>query len=277
MRIYFLGTGGGRVVVINQFRATGGWILEMDGQVLHVDPGPGALARAREYGFDLRKVTGVLVSHAHPDHYADAEMVVEAMTFGAKRKRGVIIGSSNVIMGGEKYHPVFSPYHLGAVERSVVLAPGKETAVGRIRIGASPTSHGEEEGIGFVFSGSSRVGYTSDGEYFRGQEKYFEGCDVMVMNCLRPRAEKWPTHMNSEQAADLISGVRPRLAIIKHFGIKMLNAVPEREAAWIEKETGIRTVAARDGMMLEFDGSSARTGQMGRGRKEAGSLVSFLE
>ncbi len=263
------------MVVINQLRASGGWILEMDDQMFHIDPGPGALARAKQYGVPLRRVTGVIISHAHPDHYADAEMVVEAMTLGTKEKRGVIIGSASVIKGWEKHHPVFSPYHLNAAERYEILEPGKETSIGKIRIKATPTNHGEERGIGFVFEGKNRVGYTSDGEYFEGQEKHFSGCDILIINCLRPRGERWPTHMNSEQAVKLISKTRPKLAVLKHFGMRMLKAVPEKEAAWMEKETGIKTIAARDGMVLE-----TRDGKMEirlSGGKREDSLEGFLK
>lgn len=253
MKITFLGTGGGRWVVINQMRATGGWILEMDKQMFHIDPGPGALVKAKEFRVSLKKVTGVFISHAHPDHYADAEMVVEAMTVGTHEKKGVIVGNVSVIRGKGKYHPVFSSYHLDAVRKYEILEPGKSITVGEIRIAASPTRHGDDEGIGFVFNGEKRVGYTSDGEYFEDQEKYFKGCDILIVNCLRPRKETWPTHMNSEQAMKLIGEVKPKIAVLKHFGVKVLKVGPEKEAAWIEKETGIRTVAATDGMVLEMN------------------------
>ncbi|UCD07285.1 MAG: MBL fold metallo-hydrolase [Candidatus Aenigmatarchaeota archaeon] len=276
VKITFLGTGGGRVVVINQLRATGGWILEMDDQMFHIDPGPGALARAREYGVPLRKVTGIIISHPHPDHYADAEMVVEAMTIGVNKKRGVIIGGKNVIKGGEKHRAVFSPYHLNAVERYEILEPGKETKTSNIKIRATPVKHGDSEGVGFVFEGErNRIGYTSDGEYFDGQEKYFTNCDVLVINCLRPRGDSWPEHMDSEQAKELIVKTRPKAAVLKHFGTKMLRGVAEKEAAWIEKETGIRTIAARDGMVLEIKNEKIEISKSGG--KGGGSLEGFLK
>ena len=253
VKLTFLGTGGGRVVVINQIRATGGWILEMDNQMFHIDPGPGALVRAKEYGIKLRNLTGVLVSHPHPDHYSDAELVVEAMTLGMTKKKGAVIGSRTVMKGGQNsFHPVFSPYHLRGIEKHVALEPGKSTKIGKVKITATPTKHDGEEGVGFVFEGEKKVGYTADGEYFRGQERYFQNCDVLVLNCLRPKDTKWPTHMNAEEAVELLSKTKPGLAIIKHFGIVMLRAVPEKQAAWIQKESGVKTLAARDGMMIEL-------------------------
>ncbi len=248
--ITFLGTGGGRFVVISQLRATGGWILEMDGEMLHVDPGPGALVKAKEYGIKLRKLTGILCSHAHPEHYTDLEMVMEAMTNGCTQKRGVLVGGENVVKGE---CPRVTPYHQNAVERVVALKPGQETEIGSVGVTATRTKHGEESGVGFVFRGSRTIGYTSDGEVYPGMEKGFRGCDVLVLNVLRARGKTWPKHMNVEDAAGLIKKVKPKLAVLQHFGMTVLRAGPEKEAAWVQKETGIRTIAAWDGMKLDLE------------------------
>lgn len=253
MNITFFGTAGGRIVIMTQTRASGGFVLEMDGERIHVDPGPGALVRAKQYGVNLRKLTGLIVSHCHPDHYTDAEMVIESMTEGTRKKRGILIGNEHVIKGGDEYRPVISPFHLRILERYEILKPGGKTKIGNLEIIATPTKHGEEKALGFVFKGSKTLGYTGDGEYFKGQEKHFEGCDYLLLNVLRPRNVKWPEHMNTNQAAKLIGLVKPSLAIIQHFGMIMLKANPEKEAKWIEKETGVKTIAARDGMRIDFE------------------------
>jgi phosphoribosyl 1,2-cyclic phosphodiesterase len=261
MKITFLGTAGGRIVIMTQIRASGGFVLEMDGERIHVDPGPGALVRAKQYGVNLRKLTGLVLSHAHPDHYTDAEMIIESMTEGTRKKRGVLIGNENVIKGGEEYRPAVSPFHLKLVGRCEILRPGRKTNIGKIEILAVPTRHGEEKALGFVFRGSKTLGYVGDSEYFGGQEKHFEGCNYLVLNVLRPRNIEWPEHMNSNQAVKLLSGVKPSFAIIQHFGMLMLKANPEREAKWIESQTGVRTVAARDGMTIDLEkGQTERRG-----------------
>jgi phosphoribosyl 1,2-cyclic phosphodiesterase len=253
MNIMFLGTAGGRIVIMTQIRASGGFVLEMDSERIHLDPGPGALVRAKQYGVNLQRLTGLIVSHCHPDHYTDAEMVIESMTEGTKKKRGVLIGNEYVIKGGKDYRQAVSPFHLKLLERYEILKPEGKTKIGNIEITATPTKHGEEKALGFVFRGSKTLGYAGDGEYFEGQEKYFRECDYLVLNVLRPRNVKWPEHMNSNQAAELLSKVKPSLAVIQHFGMLMLRANPEREAKWIEKQTGVRTIAATDGMRIDLD------------------------
>ncbi|RLJ09764.1 MAG: MBL fold metallo-hydrolase [Candidatus Aenigmatarchaeota archaeon] len=253
MRIIFLGTGGGRFVVINQLRATGGWILEMDGEMFHIDPGPGALVRAKQHGIDLKKLTGVFVSHCHPDHYADAELVVEAMTNGVTKKRGIIVGNVYVIEGNGEYHRVFSKYHLDAVEKWYEVKAGDTLNLGEMKVSFVETRHTEPRGVGFVFKGSFTIGYTSDGEYFEGQEKFFKGCDYLILNCLRSSKVSWPGHMNASQAKELIEKTRPGVAILQHFGMSMLKGVAEMEAERISRETGVKVVAAKDGMVFELE------------------------
>ena len=54
-----------------------------------------------------------------------------------------------------------------------------------------------------------------------------------------------------EGAKKVIRGIRPRQAILTHFGFTMIRSKPWEVAAEVEKDTGIRTIAASDGM--EFD------------------------
>jgi phosphoribosyl 1,2-cyclic phosphodiesterase len=185
-------------------------------------------------------------------------MVIESMTGGTRKKRGVLIGNEHVIKGGDSYRPVVSPFHLKLLERYEIMKPGDKTKIGNIGITATPTRHKEKKALGFVFRGSKTLGFTGDGEYFESQEKYLKGCDYLLVNVLRPDGVEWPGHMNTEKAAKLISKVRPKLAVLQHFGMKMLKANPEKESERIEKETGVRTTAARDGMTIDFEKESSK-------------------
>ncbi|MBL7206417.1 MAG: MBL fold metallo-hydrolase [Candidatus Aenigmarchaeota archaeon] len=250
-KLTFLGTGGGRFVTSRQIHATGGWILKMDNEMLHIDPGPGALVRAKQYKVDLSKLTGILVSHCHPDHYTDAKVVIEAMTQGTTKKKGVLLTNETIINGLEpEFVSFFSKYHLSALEKYKILKPKDKTNIGKIEITATKTIHGDPKGIGFIFKGSSTIGYTSDGEYFNGLGKQFSDCDYLILNLLRPRNSEWPKHMNSRDAVKILKEVKPKLAILQHFGFLMMNGIAEKEGKWIEKESGIKTIVAKDGQSV---------------------------
>lgn len=50
----------------------------------------------------------------------------------------------------------------------------------------------------------------------------------------------------------MIEKVKPELAVINHFGMRVIQENPETQAKWIEDRSGVKTVAARDFMTLEL-------------------------
>lgn len=253
-KITFLGTGGGRVVVTNQLRATGGWILEMDGQMVHIDPGPGALVRAKQYKVSLKKLTGAAVSHCHPDHYTDLEVVIEAMNMSGRkegRKKGTLLMNRTAAEGGKGFHPVISEYFLSYLEKHKAMGPGDRASMGPIEVEAVKAVHGDPNAIGFVFRGSRTVGYTADGEYYKGMGKKYRGCDCLVIDLLRPWKRPFRGHMDADMCLKLLEEAGPKKAVIQHFGALVLRAGPERIAEWLQKKSGAEVTAAKDGMRLE--------------------------
>ncbi len=56
---------------------------------------------------------------------------------------------------------------------------------------------------------------------------------------------------NPRRRKKIINKVKPRLAIITHFGIKMLKADPLYEAREIQNKTGVQIISAKDGMTID--------------------------
>lgn len=265
LKLIFLGTGGGRFCTTTQARATGGIYLEAGGKRLYIDPGPGAVVHAARLKVPLRRLDAVLVSHSHPDHYTDAEVVIEAMTTGATRRKGLLAGSVSVMKGSGGIGPVISKYHQSCVDRAVTVRPGGSFSVGSVKIKALRTRHSDHTTTGFRFSADKELAYVPDGSYFKGMEEDYKGTDVLVINTMFPRqappapdkAKKF-LHMNTNMARELIEKAGPKQVIIQHFGMTMLRAGPAAEAAWLEKETGVRTTAAKDFQTFDFSAGSLR-------------------
>ena len=149
MKITFLGSGGGRFSAISQRRMTGGFRIDnLGGKNYHIDPGPGALIRTYQFGFDPRNLSGVFVTHAHTDHYNDAEILIESMTRGMTRNFGTIVGSESVLNGFENWGPCISSYHQSKSDR-LILEPGRESRLNNITIKGTKTEHGDPTGCGF--------------------------------------------------------------------------------------------------------------------------------
>jgi phosphoribosyl 1,2-cyclic phosphodiesterase len=157
---------------------------------LHIDPGPGALVHSWNLGLDPRKVTGVLVSHAHPDHYTDAEVMVEAMTGGTVRRRGVLVASRSVLKGGRTTEMAVSKYHQGLPRRLVEVVPKTRVQLGDVKVMGTAAKHSDPDAVGFRFdSRVGSVGYTGDSEFFRGIEADYKGVQVLILCVLRPGGE----------------------------------------------------------------------------------------
>jgi ribonuclease BN (tRNA processing enzyme) len=56
--------------------------------------------------------------------------------------------------------------------------------------------------------------------------------------------------MSTEDAAAMAKEIRPELAVLTHFGSKLINDGVQRQADFVEEESGVRTIAAEDFMRL---------------------------
>ncbi|MFA6489051.1 MAG: MBL fold metallo-hydrolase [Candidatus Micrarchaeia archaeon] len=252
MQIVFLGTGGGRVNLLSQERSTGGF--RINGPIkIHVDPGPGALIFGNKYGQKAADVQLLIVTHNHIDHVNDAGLMIEAMSEYALKKKGRLIASKSVIIGDENGDKGVTNYHLNKLESYAVAEPGVAIGVkignASCRIIPVPVRHEDTTGFGFVLEmGGKRIGYTSDTEYFEGIAGHYAGCGILIVNNIKATPDNLKGHMHSAVTAKLLSEAKPALAIITHMGMKLLHAGPEAEAEKISKASGVKTIAAKDGM-----------------------------
>ena len=256
VEIVFLGTGGGRFNLIKQVRRTAGF--RITGSLsIHVDPGPGALFACRDFSQHAEKTDAIVVTHNHIDHVNDAGLLIEAMADGWKvKKKGMLVGSASVIEGDENGDKGVSKYHLGRMESHSVARAGKKITIsfGNKRATLLPTrvKHDDKTGFGFVLEMDGvKIGYTSDTEYFQGISDQYKGCDMLIANCLKPEEDGIPGHLYSSVTARLFTEAKPILGVLTHMGISMIKAGPEKEAAKIEKKSGVKTIAAVDGMKIK--------------------------
>jgi len=261
--IVFLGTGGGRFATMTQWRATGGIRLNLRELNIHVDPGPGSLVRAKQFNQNPQNIGCVIVTHSHPDHFTEVAVMIEAMTRGMTQKKGCLVTSESVVNPIEDIGPVISKYHLGVPAEKHSLKPGDVVNVGTVKVTALKAVHGDPTTIGLKFEiGDKVLAYTSDTEYFDGIAKQYKGSDILIMNVMRPKADRIRYHLCSDDAIKILKAAQPKLCIITHFGMKMIQAAPIAEAAYIQQQSGVRTMSAEDGMIVSLEeGEQATLGK----------------
>lgn len=252
LQLIFVGTGGGRFATLTQKRRTGGIRIVSENLHIHLDPGPGALIYSLNMNLDPQKVKAILVSHCHPDHYSDAEILVEAMTRGMLRNRGILAAPRSVLRGNEVCGPAISKYHQQIPEKVIEMKPGVAFSIDDMQVLAGEARHTDVDAVGYRLKTRDvgDIGYTSDTEYFEGIGKSYEGVRVLLLCVMRPSGEPWKGHMTPEDAVKIVKEVGPEMAVATHFGMKMIFRGPAREVKLIEEKIGVPTLAASDGMRI---------------------------
>ena len=254
IELVFLGTGGVRFATITQKRRTGGIRLISNNFNIHVDPGPGALVYSLEAGLNPQKITGVLVSHCHPDHCNDAGVFIEAMTRGMTKKRGVLAAAHSVLKGNENCEPCLSKYHQTMPQRVIDAKPSVSFNIADLKITAAKAKHSDPSTVGFRFETADvgDIAYTSDTEYFEGVGKPYKNVRLLLLCAMRPAGSPWKGHMTTDDVIQILEEANPEMAVLTHFGMKMIFKGPASEAEFIQQKTGVPTIAATDGMRLNI-------------------------
>ncbi len=255
MEIVFLGTGGGRINLIKQARGTGGFRINSPSANIHVDPGPGALIHSLKNRESPLSLDCIIVTHNHVDHMSDAMVLIEAMSHYGLKRKGIVIGSRQAILGEGGGDRCISAYHQSKAEQVHAPKAGERTEFGTGHGGfvfeAVAMKHEEPTAFGFKIQMDGKtIGHISDTEYMENLGDAFSGCDILIINCIKPQADRYGGHLCCSEVIEVLKKAKPKQCIITHMGLKMLRSGPAKEAERIEKESGIRTIAARDGMRL---------------------------
>lgn len=242
--ITILGTGGDSQVVGRQARASGGFVITTPASQIHVDPGPGALIQLAKNEMHPRSTTAVVLSHQHANHATEAAAIIGVMTHNGMDRRGVLI--SNTV--DDCMVPAF---HRLLTEKTTALQPGSRIAVSDVEVQAVKAKHYDSNAVGYIFQTPEYVlGYTSDTVYSDEIADQFKSANILIINCTHPKGISEGDHLNVDDCIKMLSRVKPQLAIITHFGAKMLNSDPLAQARLIQHATKVQVVAAKDGLHI---------------------------
>lgn len=232
----------------------------------------------RRLALDPAKTDAVLISHCHPDHYADAEMVIEGMTKGGCKRSGALIGSTSAIKGTDGFSPAVSEYHQSIASAVEVAKAGSVFDVKGMRVEATRTSHSDPTGVGFRFYTSAGIiSYVGDTEYTDYLQEEHKGCRVLILNLTRPLNSRVPKHLCTEDAALLAGEVSPEVVLLTHFGMRLVHEGVKKQAEYIERASGSRTIAAEDLMTVQVGKCIRSTRSRGRDIIEEGRAPVHLD
>jgi phosphoribosyl 1,2-cyclic phosphodiesterase len=223
---------------------------------------------------DPQKLGAILVSHSHPDHYTDAEVMIEAMTRGMTRKHGVLAAAKSVLYGNDLVEASISKYHQQMVEHRIEATPKVKFKISNVSISATKAMHTDPDAVGFRFQTEfGDFAYTSDSEYFEGIAEHYQDLRLLILCVMRPTGKPWKGHMSTDDAIRIVEETRPQQAVLTHLGMSMLLQGPTNEAKLIQEKTGVVALAALDGMIINFQENI--TMQVGKGKSQQGLMDFF--
>jgi phosphoribosyl 1,2-cyclic phosphodiesterase len=249
--IKFLGTAGARFVVMKQLRASGGLWLTLDGTHILVDPGPGALIRCltSRPKLDPQDLEGIILTHRHLDHSNDINIMIEAMTNGGFKKKGVVFAPGDALKGD----PVILKYTRKQVDHIEILKEKGVYQLGNISFETPIRMKHGVETYGINFRGKTNsISLITDTDYFTNLASHFLG-NILIVNVVMLQDKNTIEHLCLEEAEQIIKTNKPQLAILTHFGMGMVKAKPWEIAEHLTKKLGINVIAARDGMQIDID------------------------
>lgn len=252
--IKFMGTAGARFVVSKQLRHSAGTWCSLQGLNILVDPGPGTLARcfASRPKLDPEKLDAIILTHRHLDHSTDINVMIEAMTQGTFNHRGALFAPADAV-GGEE--PVVFRHTRRSVERLELLREGSRYRIDGVEFAAPVRHRHPVETYGLTFHlPCGRISWISDTAFFPGLIDRYMPSDLLILNVMlyEPLPVKEIQHLDLQSARVLIEAIKPRVAVITHFGMSMLRQQPRLLAQQLSESTGIRVIAATDGMKLDL-------------------------
>jgi len=247
--ITFLGTGGARVMIANQILASGGLWLSLGGTEILVDPGPGCIVQSTKRKLRADKLSAIILSHRHLDHSGDVNVMVEAMAQGGlKKPRGWFFAPADAL----ETEPVIFSYLKDYLEGIEILKEGKSYSIGNVSF-TTPIRHIHPvETYGMLFkTGEHTFSYIADTRYFDGL-CYSYASELLIINVVFLEPKPPIDHLSVPDAKRIVTELKPKVAILTHFGMTMWRAKPWEIAQRLSQDTGIRVIAARDGMRFDL-------------------------
>jgi phosphoribosyl 1,2-cyclic phosphodiesterase len=215
-----------------------------------IDPGPGSIVRCANSKpkLDPSKLDAIIITHRHLDHCGDINVMIEAMTEGGFKKRGVVFCPADAV----NEDTVILRHAMTFPERIDILEASRNYNVGNFEFTTSMNHRHPVETYGLKFRiKNTSISFLTDTKYFRELADFYK-TDVLVMSVVFFEPRPQVDHLCLADAESLIQELKPKKVILTHFGMTMLKAKPHIQAETLSKRLGIEILAAYDGMTLDL-------------------------
>ena len=165
------------------------------------------------------------------------------------RWRGSSWGSGRLI--SLDFEPVIYSYLKKYLDGVGILKEGGTYSIGRLSFNTPLRHKHSVETYGITFQAARHtISYIADSLYFDGLATTYKS-DLLIINVVFRNPVPHIDHLSIPDVREIVKSLKPKTAIITHFGVHLYEDNTALIAEKLSQDTGVRVVAARDGM--EFD------------------------
>jgi ribonuclease BN (tRNA processing enzyme) len=219
MRLTILGSGTN----VHPTRAAAGYLVRTD-QHLVLDFGPRTLMNLIKTGVNRHRITHILFSHFHADHFSDFitfffDAVIYAKYGGGHRPGMTLIGPKGTVrllQSIMRSFPSFSPAPFRVTFKEV---SGKPFMIGDTRIVPKPVVHVPDlSSVGYriEYRGKAIV-YSGDSQYCDALVRLCTDADLAVLDCSFPANRPGPAHLHAGQCGQVAQEASIGQLVLSHF------------------------------------------------------------
>jgi ribonuclease BN (tRNA processing enzyme) len=175
--------------------------------------------------------------------------MIEAISEGGLKPQGILLAP------GDCYDkdPVVLEYNRNYLSKVIRIHEGFKLELNGVSF-EFPIRHKHGvETYGYIVSNNKfKLAHIIDTQYFEELIPGYRDVDVLIMNMVFSEPRPFP-HLSYDDVIKLLNGIKPKLAIVTHFGYNLWKLDVEKYAKKIQKVTGIATIAASDAMQLDME------------------------
>jgi len=224
-----------------------GYVIDVNRSRILMEAGPAVLASMKRCAISPAELDLVLISHLHGDHFGGlAYLILEYLHETPLRKSLVIAGPRGLEQRTwALFHDLYPESDTSKVARKlkfVVLEPGKNARLGRVKVDTIRTPHTVKD-ISLAFridAGGKTVAFTGDTGWTDELIALSDDADLFLSECTFFKT-KTDTHLSYPQIVAKRDRLSPRRLVLTHLGREVLD-----RASKVEFEM------ASDGMTIDL-------------------------
>jgi ribonuclease BN (tRNA processing enzyme) len=227
-----------------------GYLLEIDGEKLLFDSGPGVLYQLLKVGINLNDIDHLFYSHLHIDHTADLPSLLWSFRYGTKRKNPLNLhGPPGFKSFCETLFSDILKIKEHFFEKNVFEHRNSELEISGIKIKTRELKHHGNVGYRIEHKGRIFV-YSGDTAFCNEIIELAKEADLLLLECSFPNelASEHPDHLSPKECGEIATKANAKILVLTHF-------YPECEKYDIQRQTKRKfqgkIILAKDLMEIE--------------------------